>query len=550
MNIVKKLIVLTALLSAAGHVTAQPKMIPNAGIIPAPVKIEFNSRQFLLGQRTEIVCQPGEAKPAATFLREELKVRKGWDLPLVRLGKVGGSCISLELDSHPNDSPEGYLLKVTADRVTLRAASAAGLFYGVQSLLQMVAAQSGTNLASVILPGVSITDAPRFEWRGFLLDESDHFYGKQTVEEILDLMASLKLNRFHWHLTDDYGWRVEIKSYPKLTQIGASRNFEHTNTPPQFYTTADIREIVEYAQQRHIVIVPEIDMPGHATAATMAYPEFGEGGTGHWAGFTFHPAKPETYDFLKNVLREICDLFPGKYIHLGGDEVWFGNRQWTNDPTIVKFTRDLGYTNSVQLEGYFNRRMARVVHELGRTPLGWDELVAADADPKYTGVFWWRQDKTNILTEAAARDYRVVLCPRLPTYLNYVQDDFQKVGRRWKKIFNSIDRVYDFPDKIIADNVPAGKEKNIIGVEGCLWTEFVPDRNRAHYMIFPRIAAIAEGAWTPAKRKSEADFMARLPAFLRELDRRQIPHYDPFNPLPSLEPAGCTNQDYKLPPTE
>jgi hexosaminidase len=550
MKIAKKLIVLTVLLSAAGTATAQPEMIPDAGIIPAPVKIEFLSGQFLLDERTEIFCQNSGAKAAATFLQAELKSRNGWELPLARSGKEGVRLISLEIDAHQKMSAESYELEVTTNGTRLRAATPAGLFYGVQSLLQMVDSHSGANRGAVALPAVSIADAPRFEWRGFLLDESDHFYGKQTVEEILDLMAYLKLNRFHWHLTDDYGWRVEIKRYPRLTQIGASRNFEHTNTEPQFYSHNEVREIVEYARRRHIVIVPEIDMPGHATAATMAYPEIGEGGTGHWAGYTFHPAKPETYDFLKNILREVCDLFPGQYIHLGGDEVWFGNRQWTNDPAIVKFTRDLGYTNSVQLEGYFNRRMAGIVHDLGRTPLGWDELVAADADPEYTGVFWWRQDKTNILTEAAARDYRVVLCPRLPTYLNYVQNDFQKVGRRWKKIFNSMDHVYDFPDKLIADNVPAGKEKNIIGIEGCLWTEFVPDRSRADYMIFPRLAAIAEDAWTPSSRKNEANFMSRLPAFVRELERRQIPHYDPFNPLPALEPPGCTNQDYTLPPTE
>ena len=532
------------------NLTAWSTPTLGTGITPAPVTIQSTAGKFMLGSETKIFLRNSEANAAATFLQAALKSRNGWELSLIHTGKQSAGLVKLEIDSRQKYSPEGYELEVTSDGVSLRAGTDAGLFYAVQSLLQMVDAQGSTNPSPVILSAVRITDAPRFEWRGFLLDEADHFYGKQTVEEILDMMAYLKLNRFHWHLTDDYGWRVEIKRYPKLTQIGASRNFEHTNIAPQFYTQADIREIVEYARQRHIVIVPEIDMPRHATAATMAYPEIGEGGTGHWAGFTFHPAKPETYDFLKNILCEICDLFPGKYIHLGGDEVWFGNRQWTNDPTIVKFTRDLGYTNSVQLEGYFNRRMARIVHELGRTPLGWDELVAADADPKYTGVFWWRQDKTNILREAAERDYRVVLCPRLPCYVNYVQDDFQKVGRRWKKIFNSIDRVYDFPDKIIADNVPAGKEKNIIGVEGCLWTEFVPDRNRAHYMIFPRLAALAEDAWTPAKRKSEVDFMGRLPAFLRELDRRQIPHYDPFYPLPSLEPPGCTNQDYKLPPTE
>lgn len=538
------------LLVFAGNTIAQPINLPDAGIIPAPAKIACQSGQFRLDEHTEILCQSSDAKAEAVFLQKELKSRTSWNLPLVRSGKEAAGLISIELDSKQNFSAEGYTLEVNDNVARLCAGTSAGIFYAVESFLQMVDAQSGTNKGTVTLPRVSIADEPRYEWRGFLLDESDHFYGKRTVEEILDLMGYLKLNRFHWHLTDDYGWRVEIKRYPKLTQIGASRNFEHTNTEPQFYSQQDVREIVEYAKQRNIIIVPEIDMPGHATAATMAYPGIGEGGTGHWAGYTFHPAKPETYEFLKNILRELCDLFPGQYIHLGGDEVWFGNKQWTNDPTIVKFTRDLGYTNTVQLEGYFNRRMAGIVHDLGRTPLGWDELVAADADPNYTGVFWWRQDKTNILTEATSRNYRVVLCPRLPCYLNYIQNDFQTVGRRWKKSFNSLDQVYDFPDKVIAENVPAGKEKNVMGIEACQWTEFIPDRDRVDYMTFPRLAAIAEDAWTPVDRKNEADFTSRLHVFLGELERRKIPHYDPFNALPSLEPPGCTNQDYKLPPTE
>lgn len=390
MNIAKKLIILSVLLSAAGKVTAQPKMIPDAGIIPAPVKIEFQSGQFLLDDRTGILCRNSEAKAAATFLLAELKSRKGWELPLVRSGKEGAGLISLELDTRQKISAEGYSLEVTANGASLCAASRAGLFYAVQSLLQMVDAQSGTNRDAVSLPGVNIADAPCYEWRGLLLDESDHFFGTENVKELLDMMAYLKMNRFHWHLTDDYGWRIEIKRYPKLTQSGASRDFTEPHAPPLFYSQADIREIVKYAQDRHIIIVPEVDMPGHATAATQAYPEISGGGVGKYANYTFNPAKPETYRFLKNVLTEVCEMFPGPYLHLGGDEVWFGNQPWSTDPQIVKFTHDQGLTNAVDLEHYFTRRMTGVIHDLGKTPMGWDEITQAGVSPSQAIIFWWR----------------------------------------------------------------------------------------------------------------------------------------------------------------
>jgi hexosaminidase len=420
----------------------------------------------------------------------------------------------------------------------VRAQSAAGLFYGVQSLLQMAAANQARAGSPILLPAVTLTDAPRFEWRGLMLDESRHFFGKQTVKELLDVMAMLKLNRFHWHLTDEPGWRIEIKKHPKLTQIGGQGNWSDANGPARFYTQKDIREIVAYATARHIMVIPEIDMPGHATAATRAYPELSGGGEGKWAGFTFNPAKEETYQFLEDVLREVAALFPAPYIHLGGDEVHYGNQSWSTDPTIVQFTRDHGMTNAVQLEQYFVRRMAGVIQRLGKTTMGWDEIAGAGVPPANSAVMWWRHDRPQVLTQLLERDYRVVLCPRLPLYFDFVQDESHQHGRRWKGEFNPLADVYRFPRSEIEALVPPGKDAHVLGIEACLWTERIQHRERLAFMTYPRLAAMAEAAWTPEAVKDTTSFNRRLPAFLRELQRRGIPYFNPFEPRATPEPPG------------
>jgi len=540
-------IVLLALLSTG---RARPLSLPGAGIIPAPAGIELCPGEFRLDGSTKIRCRSAEERTVAKFLQAELKARRAWKLEIARPAKKTSASILLEIDEHETMPAEGYRLDISPNGILLHAASGAGLFYAVESLLQILDAQAETAGSTLLLPVLNIVDAPRYEWRGFMLDESDHFFGKQAVLELLDVMAYLKMNRFHWHLTDDFGWRVEIKRYLKLTGIGASRDWSEPHTTPMFYSQKDIREIVEYARQRHIVIVPEVDMPGHATAATMSYPEVSEGGTGRWTGFTFNPAKPETYEFLKNVLQELCGLFPGPYLHLGGDEVWFGNQPWSTDPQIVKFTQDHGMTNALQLEGYFIRRMSAVIHDLGRTPLGWDEITPAGASPDYTAIMWWRHDKTNVVTQALAQGYRVVLCPRLPCYLDHIQDGSQKTGRRFQGAFNPLEDVYRFPEPVMDTLIPAGAEGNILGIEACQWTEFISDRQRLDYMTLPRLAAVAEDAWTPAARKNLDDFRARTQVFLHELDRRKIPYYNPFTSSATPEPPGTVKQNYKMAPSQ
>ena len=435
---------------------------------------------------------------------------------------------------------EAYRLEVKPAGITLHAASADGLFAGVVSIIQLTTDAVKTPSGDAPIPAMRIEDSPRFAWRGFMLDESRHFFGKAIVEEVLDTMAYLKMNRFHWHLTDEPGWRIEIRRYPLLTRIGAEGDSSNPKAPASFYTQEDIREIVAYAQTRHIMIVPEIDFPGHATAATRAYPELSGGGAGKWTGFTFNPTRENTYQFMTDVLREVTAIFPGPYLHIGGDEVSYGNQDWSTDPEMVRFTREHGLKSATELEGYAVRRVASIVHDLGKIPIGWDEIARDGVPPAGSVALWWHHEKPEVLQDLIVQKYPVVLCPRLPCYFDFVQASAHQVGRRWKGAYVDLQSVYRFPDVEANEAFPAASAPNINGIEACEWTEVIRDRDRLYFMLFPRLAALAESAWTPANAKDYSGFMDRLPGFLRELDRRGIPYFDPFSPTKTPEPAGPT----------
>lgn len=376
---------------------------------------------------------------------------------------------------------------------------------------------------------------PRFEWRGFMLDESRHFFGKEKVKQYLDLMEKLRLNVFHWHLTDVPGWRIEIKRYPKLTTIGARGNWHDPNAEPAFYTQEDIREIVAYAAERHIMVVPEIDMPGHATAACRAYPELSGGGD----GFTFHPCREETFQFISHVLDEVVELFPAPYIHIGGDEVHFGNQEWFTDPYIQSFIQSHKLVNESGLEHYFVRRAADIVASKGKTMIGWDEIVDAEVSPQKAMVMWWRHDRKYQLVKALERGYRVILTPRLPMYGDFVQFPTHRVGRR--ESCNMLENVYCFPDPLL--HLAKGYESQLMGLQCCMWTERIADPHRLDFMTFPRLFAVAEAAWTPVNQKNYGRFLKRLMDWLPLLQQLGISYFDPFAPLSTPEPPAPDKED-------
>lgn len=424
--------------------------------------------------------------------------------------------------------PEGYILEITSGGVQLTASTSSGLYHAREALAQLVRFNKGE------LPLCRIEDYPRYEWRGFMLDESRHFFGKEKVKQYLDIMASLRMNVFHWHLTDEPGWRIEIKKYPKLTTIGGQGNYHDPKAPATFYTQEEIKEIVAYAAERHIMIIPEFDMPGHATAVCRAYPEYSGGGSGRWEHFTFHPCKEGTYQFISDVLDELVQLFPAPYIHIGGDEVHYGNQSWFTDPDIQKFIKDNNLKNEVGLEHYFIRRVANIVASKGKTMIGWDEIVDSGVSPSKAVVMWWRHDRKHQLLKALEQGYRVIMCPRRPFYSDFVQYGQHKIGRFWGG-YNTIEEVYRFPNQV--SHLFKGYEEQLMGVQMCMWTERIGDAKRLDYMVFPRLAAVAEVGWTVERNKESSLFMQKLPLFLQWLDEKNIYYYNPFAPNERPEPG-------------
>lgn len=419
---------------------------------------------------------------------------------------------------------EAYELEITKKGAVVRASSQAGLFYGMQTLRQQVA--SGKVHVGII------KDSPRFTWRGFMLDESRHFFGMEKVKQLLDIMAYYKLNKFHWHLTDSPGWRVEIKAYPELTRAGAVGNHSNPKAPATYYTQDQIQEIVSYATARHIEVIPEIDMPGHATASNRAYPAYCGGGSESHPDFTFNPGKEDTYIYLGNILKEIAVLFPSQYIHIGGDEVSFGSEAWNTNADVQALMQREGLKDLKQVEAYFIHRMANKVHELGKTMIGWDDMLDCKLPSTDNVVMWWRHDKPQRLQQALDNGFNVVLCPRRPLYFDFIQHDTHKVGRVWNG-FCPLDDVYAFPSM---------QNPQILGIQANVWTEVISTPERLDFMTFPRLIAVAEAAWTMPEQKDYQDFLLRLEQTYRHLDDLHIFYFDHRAPSRHPEPLGPQNR--------
>ncbi|KAA6351794.1 Beta-hexosaminidase [termite gut metagenome] len=505
---------------------------PECDIIPVPQSIKYGLGYFEINSDTKIACPDIGLKPEAKKLQAYITAVSGKEPEIVESTITDHNVIVLERTISMND--ESYQLNIGKQRIICRASTEVGIFYAGQSLIQIT-----DSLGNV--PCMDINDEPRFQWRGLMLDESRHFFGKEVVMQQLDIMARLKLNRYHWHLTDENGWRIEIKKYPKLTQEGAFGNWNDRNAPPAYYSQEDIREIVQYANERHIMIIPEIDMPGHATAVSRAYPSFTTGGKGRWAGFTLYPVSEETYEFVYNVLKEVAALFPAPYIHLGGDEVDFGSKEWLTDPEIQKFIQSNQLIDIKGLEHYFLRRACGMINSLGKMAIGWDEVISSGLTPDQTVVMWWRHDKETQLEKALNDGFRVILCPRIPCYFDFVQDESHKIGRRWGKSFNAVEQVYGFPDNL--PNLVSGNKRLIAGIQANIWTERIADKKRLDFMTFPRLIAIAEGAWSDPGCKNFDNFQRRLKLFFNYLNSSGIYYFNPFDTPSTPEPWGPDHAD-------
>ncbi|SEB77988.1 family 20 glycosylhydrolase [Terriglobus roseus] len=415
---------------------------------------------------------------------------------------------------------ESYALDVTPAGVTITAGSRAGYLYGAISLWQMMAHAPGS------ISAVHIEDGPRFRWRGIMLDSARHMQSEQFILQLLDYMAEHKLNTFHWHLTEDQGWRIEIKRYPKLTSVGGFR--PQTMPPWQagsnaptgpyggFYTQDQIRHVVAYAKERNITVVPEIEMPGHATAALVAYPELGsaKGLPGMPVGWGIYPTlfntDDATFEFLQNVLTEVMDLFPGEYIHVGGDEAL--KDQWKSNPTVQAKMKELGIHDEDAMQSWFMGRMEKFINAHGRRLVGWDEILQGGLSPNAT-VMSWRGIEGAV--SAAKQGHDAILTPNRPLYFNYRQSDAtdETAGR---DPVNSLADVYNF--KALPAVLTTAEQAHVLGVQGSIWSEYVLTEDRVQHMLFPRAAALAEMAWSPDGRRDYKDFLHRLPADLQRTE--------------------------------
>lgn len=506
-------------------------------LVPLPQTLEVKNGSFNLNKNTTFVLlnHSDKLKKSSETFRNLITKKLGFDLKIETDTEVSTNFIALKITSGFT-SEESYNLSISKNAIRITGGSEKGVFYGLQTLRQLLkidTTKNGKKAESITIPNAYIQDSPRYNWRGIMVDESRHFFGKEKIKQLLEHMALQKLNKFHWHLTDAPGWRIEIKKYPKLTSIGAIGNYSDPDAEPQFYTQKDIKDIVQFASQRHIEVIPEIDMPGHASAAIRAYPELSGGGTKKHPHFTFHPARNSTYQFLTDVLKEVAGLFPSKYIHIGADEVSFGNQHWATDKDVIALMKKEKLRNIKEVETYFINRMRDSIITLKKEVIGWDEVVENNMDNENTTAMWWRHDKPEILEKGLHNNYNMILCPRKPFYFDFVQHDSHKLGRRWDG-FGNLSDVYHFPDDL--NNIDVSSP-NIIGIQANLWSEQINTEKRFDFMLYTRMSAMAEAAWTTKNNKLFKSFTRRLKDIFSIYKAKNIYYFDYFSPENTKEPG-------------
>lgn len=501
-----------------------PPIIKDASILPIPVSLKQDTTCFVLPKSTTIGINDPQLKPAAEYLASILSPATGYSFKV----SEGQGNINLGIGTIEG-AEDAYTLVSNPESVNITGNTYRGVIAGIQSLRQLFPAEIEANKKvsgmSWGIPSVQIQDAPRFGWRGLMLDVSRHFYSKEEVMEFLDLMALYKLNKFHWHLTDDQGWRLEIKKYPLLTEKGAWRKFnnhdrdcmkyaaEQDNPDYEiptdkmqivegdtlyggFYTQEDVKEVIAYAQVRGIDIIPELDMPGHMLAAVSNYDGvscFEETGWGSTFSSPVCPGKDSALEFCKNVYTELIELFPYEYVHIGGDEVEKTN--WKKCPDCQARMKEHGLKTEEELQAWFIHEMEHFFNSKGKKMIGWDEIIEGGLSETAT-VMWWRSWAKLAPSQTTGQGNDLIFTPNTPFYLDYAQDK--------KSVLN----IYNYePMKEVPD---ADKQHLVKGVQGNIWCEWIPSRERMHYMAAPRMLAIAELGWSANDRKDWADFQVRM----------------------------------------
>ena len=541
-----------ALLSLALAASEDETTRSSLAIIPQPATVRVGAGTFAIDSGTRVIVgvDRRELTAIGTMLAQSLALPPPKVQPRSKAifdpRDVGTILLTISEDNQQPEADaqdwrrqllqESYTLEVSAQQVVIRGGGVAGVFYGVQTLRQLLPAETPSSRPPqlpVKIPCLFIADQPRFVWRGMHLDIARHFFDKQFLKRYIDFLAAYKINVFHLYLTDDQGWRIEIKRYPKLTQIGAWRNgtVRHTldgQRDPQryggFLTQQDVREIVQYAAQRQIMVVPGISMPGHSQAALAAYPELATPPTDKaievWTdwGIGAHMmdvGKEEVYRFVEGVLAEVMELFPGPYIHTGGDEV--PRQRWLQSPFCQELMKREKLRTVEELQSYFTRRVEQFLHSKGRKLVGWDEIVEGGLPPRAI-VMSWRGTAGGIAAVRAG--HHVVMTPNAETYFNYMQHKQRKGPGH--AAFLPLLKVYRFDP---CAGLSAEESRFVLGGQACLWTEYVPTPADVEYLLFPRLLAMAEVLWSPRQSRNEEDFLRRVREHVDRLKRAGVNCY-------------------------
>ncbi|NCO63043.1 MAG: family 20 glycosylhydrolase [Flavobacteriales bacterium] len=515
-------------------------------IIPKPLKLIINKGHFIINQTTGINYSE-EFKVSAEFLKAFIE-----DGSNIKLKK--NNTITFAKDQNISN-PEGYTINILPNRININAKTDQGAFYAVQTLRQLLPPEfeNGSYTShTVLLPCITIQDEPQFEYRGMHLDVGRHMFSVAFIKKYIDALAMLKMNTFHWHLTEDQGWRIEIKKYPKLQEIAAFRNetlMGHYSTEPQqfdgklyggYYTQEDIKAVVAYAQKRHVTVIPEIELPGHSQAAIAAYPELGCTGepievATKWGVFEdIYCPKEETFKFLEDVLDEVLALFPSEYIHIGGDEA--PKTRWKNCEHCQTLIKTKGLKDEHELQSYFISRIETYLNSKGRQIIGWDEILEGGLAPNAT-VMSWRGTQGAI--EAAKQHHKVVMTPTSHCYFDYYQSENENeplaIGG-----FLPLEKVYYFNP--IPEELTKDEASYILGAQGNIWTEYIPNEKHLEYMAFPRMLAMSEVVWSTPENKNYEDFINSLERFHKRLEILDINY---ANHLYNIE-GQLTSEGYEL----
>lgn len=513
---------LVAIATLCSSVVAQNMLMP--AVVPQPLSMVASADTFTLNDKTIIVS----TGPTGRMLQSLLSPATGFALEVK--GRGDKNAIHLKKVRSKDLGDEGYRLTVKGDRVEVEATTDAGLFYGAQTLRQLLPApiyrKAKVEGVDWKVAGVKIEDKPRFKWRGSMLDTARYFMPKEFVMKYIDLLAMHKLNSFHWHLTDDQGWRIEIKKYPKLTEVGAWRNNTMTKYSPAeytgkphggFYTQDDIREVVAYAKERHVTIVPEIEMPGHAQAAIAAYPWLGndpskqlEVATTWGVIENVFNVEDTTIQFLQDVITEVMDLFPGQFIHIGGDEC--PKTQWKASEKAQAKIKSLGLKDEHELQSWFIRQMDKFIDSKGRRLIGWSEILEGGLAEKAALMVWLGNDGA---MTAVSSGHDIVMAQASHMYFDYYQSQ-DKAKEPWSiGGFIPLEKVYSYEP--ILPEMTEAQAKHVMGVQFQIWTEYISNGKHVEYMAFPRGCALSEVAWSSKENRSFDRFRKGLPSHLDRL---------------------------------